>query len=125
VEYDEGITTGLSPDGRTGWMILRADDVGPGVLAHVDTATLRHDQEQSTDGPSATLVHSATEVSWRRIAGLDGPSRTLIVVECKAPGVTLSEEVKGQGIGYAEQRRARYVVLTSGLSGQTRSYVGT
>lgn len=40
--------------------------------------------------------------------------RTFIVVECKAPHVSFSEEVKNQGLGYAKARGARFLVLTNG-----------
>lgn len=49
-----------------------------------------------------------------RQAADDGEPRTLIVVECKAPKVALTAEVRKQGLGYAKKRSARYLVLTNG-----------
>lgn len=39
---------------------------------------------------------------------------TFVVVECKAPHVSFSEEIKNQGLGYARTRGARFLVLTNG-----------
>ena len=43
-----------------------------------------------------------------------GKWKTFIVVECKAPTVSFSEEIKEQGLHYAKVRGAQYLVLTNG-----------
>lgn len=45
--------------------------------------------------------------------------RTFVVIECKAPSVAFSEEVREQGLDYATTRRARYLVLTNGQWART------
>jgi hypothetical protein len=123
VEYDEGFTSGVSLDGRSGWLVVRTGGCGPGVLVRLNSMTLKGPEPQLVGMIQRSRKRSDAETLRRRVSGVDGPSRTLIVVECKAPGVSLSEEVRVQGRGYAEQQGARYLVLTSGTAGRTEVYV--
>jgi hypothetical protein len=52
------------------------------------------------------------------------PDRTLIVVECKRPGLAFSQEVLDQGTDYARTLQAQYLVLTTGAGsgGWTKTY---
>lgn len=43
------------------------------------------------------------------------PEHPFIVVECKAPGVSFSDEVVQQALGYAESLGAPYVLTTNGI----------
>lgn len=125
VHYDEGIGGGLSPDGRCGWVVLRAEPHAPqGVLARVDLDSRAWRMIEATPedtGPDQSAMRVQDNV-WRRAALLDVPTRTLLVVECKRPDVAYSEEVFNQGLDYARTRGARYIVVTSGPAGFTHAY---
>lgn len=62
--------------------------------------------------PQSIAPASLSPASRERATG------TFVVVECKAPHVTLTEEVKAQGLHYARTRGARYLVLTNGVAAQ-------
>lgn len=61
-----------------------------------------------TTDPDADGVEAAAE------ARPGEPTRTFIVVECKAPGVQLTTEVLNQGLRYARARGATLLVLANG-----------
>ena len=108
--------------------ILPCDDGLPveGVVQEITEHSVLVDRgEQGTVEATLTLqanhpwvmgrVPTAEEsVTSTAVHRRDDRERTFIVVECKAPHVSFSEEVKNQGLGYARTRGAKFLVLTNG-----------
>lgn len=104
----------LSSDGKTGGALLAAgDDDDFDVLAWFDIPALDATEEGAPDPapapPSARRAGASAGGDWKPIA----------VVECKAPGVPLTEEVLQQGREYARTLGAKFVVLTNGAESRT------
>jgi hypothetical protein len=127
VNYDQGIGGGQSHDGRRGFLVLFADPRDAyGALVEIDTdhpawpalSARLCSMEQGID--SESHLHDTV---WRRAVKLDVPTRTLMVVECKAPDIGDSVQILDQGLDYARTRHAQYLVVTGGTSCTwTRSY---
>lgn len=70
----------------------------------------------------ADLKRSDIVVYGRRAGELEDERSPLIVVECKRPEVSISQEVLEQGLYYARKLNAPYLVLTNGMDMEAECY---
>jgi hypothetical protein len=104
----------LSADGRSGYTLLYAHDEDAfGVLMEINIDECEGvEQETTTDTASASApARNHVELP----VGRPGALSTIAVVECKAPGVALTKNVRDQANRYASKLGARFVVVTNGL----------
>lgn len=124
----------LSPGDR---VIVSLDDFVEGAVLRAEgdrfvvdclehgvcTASPRFGEENWLVGRAGSGVEPESRADANHELEIAGSWQALIVVECKAPSVPYSEEVKQQGLRYARARGAEFLVLTNGS--WTRSYVLT
>ncbi|MBI2395065.1 MAG: type I restriction enzyme HsdR N-terminal domain-containing protein [Deltaproteobacteria bacterium] len=98
--------------------VVRADQATVTVLIEGRELVARRDLslgEPFLAGRSAPLDPRAAVT---RSGPRQRRNRTFIVVECKRPGLSCSEEIKQQGLAYARELDAHYLVLTTGGPGR-------
>ncbi|MFH0939062.1 MAG: type I restriction enzyme HsdR N-terminal domain-containing protein, partial [Planctomycetota bacterium] len=113
----------LSSDGKRAWgLLFNAPTYSYGVLASLDTTAKGLKDfvraRESKLASEAEEESEGTEAEGGREEIAEQPSdedmRTFIVVECKAPNINYTEEVRKQGLRYADHRKASFLVLTNG-----------
>ena len=107
-----------SRDGWTGALIMSASDEDAfGVLTWFD-ADIAHEELDlldEDDAADASPTSSPALSDGESITAGRNDHAYLIVVECKAPSVALTEEVTAQGLGYLEKLDAAFLVTTNGV----------
>lgn len=102
---------------RGRWLVLTPEEwvrrhvlaflCGPSEAGGAGIQAVRVSQEHPVD------VNGTAQRADIVVFGVDG--RPLLVVECKAPGVVISDAVLAQAFRYNAVLGARYVMLTGGL----------